>query len=224
MLGEGDKAPPFRLESDAGKTVSLGDFAGRTLVVYFYPKDDTPGCTREALAFSGLAGELAGAGASVVGISRDSVASHCRFRDKHRLTIPLLSDPDLAVHRAFGAWGEKTMYGRKVEGTIRSTFVIDGDGVIRKVYPSVKVDGHAEAVLAFIKQGSASAGAGSNGAAARARSAAEPSSKTKATATRSRANASPSRPAAKKGAAKAASKATPALPKKAKAKTARSSD
>jgi peroxiredoxin Q/BCP len=147
MLKEGDKAPAFALESDAGKQVRLGDFAGRALVLYFYPRDNTPGCTREAIAFSAAAARFAAAGASVVGVSRDSVKSHGSFRDKHALTIPLLSDPDLAVHKAFGAWGEKTMYGKKVEGTIRSTFVIGPDGKIARVFSPVKVDGHADAVL-----------------------------------------------------------------------------
>jgi thioredoxin-dependent peroxiredoxin len=154
MLKAGDRAPDFELESDAGKKVSLSDYKGKTLVVYFYPKDDTPGCTREAIAFSQAAKAFAKAGATVVGISKDSVKSHCSFRDKHALSIPLLSDPDLAVHRAFGAYGEKTMYGRKVLGTIRSTFVIDGAGKVARAFPSVKVDGHADAVLDAIAGGS----------------------------------------------------------------------
>jgi thioredoxin-dependent peroxiredoxin len=147
MLKEGDRAPSFELPSDAGKAVKLSDFAGQKLVLYFYPRDNTPGCTREAVAFSAAAKRIAAAGASVVGVSKDSVKSHGSFRDKHELTIPLLSDPDLVVHRAFGAWGEKTMYGKKVEGTIRSTFVIGPEGKITKVFPSVKVDGHVEAVI-----------------------------------------------------------------------------
>jgi peroxiredoxin Q/BCP len=150
MLKEGDKAPAFSLESDSGKKIKLSDFKGKTLVLYFYPKDDTPGCTREAIAFTGAADAFAKAGAAVVGVSKDSVASHCKFRDKYKLGIPLLSDPDLAVHKAFGAFGEKVMYGKKVEGVIRSTFVIDGSGTITKVFPSVKVDGHEEKVLAAL--------------------------------------------------------------------------
>ena len=130
MLKEGDKAPAFTLDSDSGKKVSLADFAGKKLVLYFYPKDDTPGCTREAIAFSGAREAFEKLGATVVGVSKDSVASHCKFRDKHSLSIALASDPDLAVHKAFGAFGEKTMYGKKVEGVIRSTFVIDGGGTI----------------------------------------------------------------------------------------------
>jgi peroxiredoxin Q/BCP len=157
MLREGDKAPAFALQSDAGTTVKLDDFKGRTLVVAFYPKDNTPGCTREAIAFSEAIGRFAAAGASVVGVSKDSIKSHGSFRDKFGLKIPLLSDPDLTIHKAFGAWGEKTMYGKKVEGTIRSTFVIDGKGTIVKVFPSVKVDGHADEVLAALGAGTAEA-------------------------------------------------------------------
>ncbi len=150
MLKQGDKAPAFDLQSDAGKAVKLADFAGKTLVLYFYPRDSTPGCTREAVAFSEAAASIAAAGAAVIGVSRDSVKSHGSFRDKYSLRIPLLSDPDLAVHKAYGAWGEKTMYGKKVEGVLRSTFVIGPDGFLTRVFPSVKVDGHAEQVLAAL--------------------------------------------------------------------------
>ncbi|MEO7331258.1 MAG: thioredoxin-dependent thiol peroxidase [Minicystis sp.] len=153
MLKQGDKAPAFSLESDAGKTVSLSDYKGRTLIVYFYPRDDTPGCTREAIAFSGAIDRFTKAGAAVVGISKDTVKSHGKFRDKYTLKIPLLSDADLEVHEAFGAYGEKNMYGKKVMGTIRSTFVIGPDGKISHVFPSVKVDGHEEAVLAALGAG-----------------------------------------------------------------------
>ncbi len=152
MLDTGAKAPDFTLDSDAGKKVSLKDFAGKTLVLYFYPKDDTPGCTREAQAFSKARADIAKNGGVVVGVSKDTVASHCKFRDKYGLSIPLLSDPDLSVHKAYGAFGEKTMYGKKVLGTIRSTFLVR-DGKIVKAYPSVKVDGHADQVLAFLKGG-----------------------------------------------------------------------
>jgi peroxiredoxin Q/BCP len=152
MLKKGDQAPSFDLESDAGMRVKLSDYAGRALVIYFYPKDNTPGCTREAIAFSERLSEIEAAGASVVGISKDSVKSHCGFRDKHQLKITLLSDPDLAVHQAYGAWGEKTMYGKKVTGTIRSTFVIDGTGRVLEAFPSVKVDGHADVVLAALRK------------------------------------------------------------------------
>jgi peroxiredoxin Q/BCP len=155
MLKEGDKAPAFELESDAGKKVKLSDFAGKTLVLYFYPRDSTPGCTREAIGFTGAADRIAALGASVVGVSKDSVKSHTSFRDKYELTIPLLSDPTLAVHKAYGAWGEKVMYGKKVEGTIRSTFIVGPDGKLTKVFPSVKVDGHVDQVLAVLDGGGA---------------------------------------------------------------------
>src|SRR5690349_14600064 len=147
MVKAGDKAPAFALESDAGKKLTLGDFAGKTLVLYFYPKDDTPGCTREAIGFSEALAKFKKAGAAAVGVSKDTVASHCKFRDKSKLTIPLLADPDLAVHKAYGTYGEKTMYGKKVMGVIRSTFVIDGAGKVQKAFSSVKVDGHVDAVL-----------------------------------------------------------------------------
>jgi len=152
MLGEGDKAPNFKRDSDSGKPVELNDFRGQTLVLYFYPKDNTPGCTREAQAFSAAAKAFAKAGAQVVGVSKDSVKSHAGFREKHGLSFPLLSDPDLELHNAFGVYGEKTMYGKKVMGTIRSTFIIDGKGKIVRAFPNVRVDGHAEAVLDAIKQ------------------------------------------------------------------------
>jgi peroxiredoxin Q/BCP len=151
MLKEGQKAPRFELPSDAGTTVKLSDFAGRPVVVYFYPRDNTPGCTREAQAFAAAQRDLKKLGVTVLGVSKDSVASHCGFRDKYALNFPLLSDADLTVHKAFGAYGEKTMYGRKVLGTIRSTFVIDRDGKVAKVFPSVKVDGHVDAVLAALR-------------------------------------------------------------------------
>ncbi len=161
MLKEGDAIPNFSLSLDGssasakdGATVSSADL--RKAVLFFYPRDSTPGCTRENQAFSAMAAQFAKAGAQVFGISRDSLASHAKFRRAYGLTVPLLSDPELAVHKAFGAWGEKTMYGKKVEGVIRSTFVIDG-GKITRVWPSVKVDGHAEAVLAFLNGGAAPA-------------------------------------------------------------------
>jgi peroxiredoxin Q/BCP len=152
MLAEGDKAPKFDLESDSGDRMSLGDFAGKHLVLYFYPKDNTPGCTREAQAFSEAAAKIRKMGAEVVGVSKDSIKSHCSFRDKYGLKFPLLSDPELKLHKAFGAWGEKTMYGKKIEGTLRSTFIIGPTGKVLKVFPSVKVDGHADAVIEALKQ------------------------------------------------------------------------
>lgn len=151
MLQEGDKAPNFALETDSGERVTLEDYAGKKLVLFFYPKDSTPGCTREAQAFSAARRAIEKAGGAVLGVSRDSVKSHCSFRDKYGLTVPLASDPDRTVHEAYGAWGEKTMYGRKVQGCIRSTFIVDG-GRIARVFPSVKVDGHADAVLAALAE------------------------------------------------------------------------
>lgn len=149
MIKEGSKAPDFSLETDSGQRISLKDFSDKMLVLYFYPKDSTPGCTREAQAFSAARGAIEMAGGAVVGVSRDSVKSHCSFRDKFGLSIPLAADPDLKAHKAYGAWGDKTMYGKKVTGCIRSTFIVRNGRVV-KVFPSVKVDGHADAVLQAI--------------------------------------------------------------------------
>ena len=149
MLKVGQKAPAFRLESNDGP-ISLKDFAGKTLVLYFYPKDNTPGCTTEALGFRDAAAEFQKRNAVVVGVSKDSVASHCKFRDKYALTFPLLSDPDGTMIEAYGAWGEKNMYGKKMMGIIRSTVVIDSGGKVLHNFPKVKVAGHVEAVLAAI--------------------------------------------------------------------------
>ena len=149
-MKEGQKAPAFKLQAADGGTVSLADLAGKTVVVYFYPRDDTPGCTREAQAFRDAAAELKKRGAVVVGVSKDSIASHCKFRDKYDLTFPLLSDPDVKVHQKYGAWGEKTLYGKKSTGVIRTTVVIAPDGRVLKIFPKVKVDGHVEKVLRAI--------------------------------------------------------------------------
>lgn len=149
MLKEGDKAPSFDLASDEGGKISLRDFAGKALVLYFYPRDNTPGCTREAQAFTAARRAIEKVGGAVVGVSRDSLKSHLSFRDKCKLGITLLSDPDLSVHKAYGAWGEKTMYGKKVEGVLRSTFIVE-NGKIARVFSNVKVDGHADAVLAAL--------------------------------------------------------------------------
>jgi thioredoxin-dependent peroxiredoxin len=143
---EGAKAPDFEL-AGAGGPMRLADFAGRPLVVYFYPKDDTAGCTREAQDFSELAPDFAKAGVAVVGVSKDSLASHAKFTSKYNLEIPLGSDPEGAVVAAFGAWVEKSMYGRKYMGIERSTFLIDGAGVVRKIWRKVRVPGHAVEVL-----------------------------------------------------------------------------
>ena len=155
VLKEGDKGPAAvakaTFESDSGKAVSLGDLAGagKTLVLFFYPKDSTPGCTREAQGFTASKKDIEKAGGVVVGVSRDSVKSHCTFRDKFKLAIPLLSDPDRKLHEAFGAWGDKVMYGKKITGAIRSTFLVK-DGKVVRVWPSVKVDGHVDQVLAAL--------------------------------------------------------------------------
>jgi peroxiredoxin Q/BCP len=151
----GEQAPNFDLESDGGGRVSLADFSGEWVILYFYPKDNTPGCTREAQAFTSAVPRLKKLGASVVGISKDSVKTHCGFRDKIGIRFPLLSDPDLEAHKAYGAWGTKMMYGKKVEGTIRSTFLIAPDGTVARSWRSVKVDGHAEAVESALREAQA---------------------------------------------------------------------
>ena len=147
MMKVGDAIPSFSLEADDGETYGPKDFSGKKLVLYFYPRDNTPGCTREAIAFSLAASKFDGAGIAVVGVSKDTIASHCKFRDQHKLKIPLLSDPELQLHKAFGAYGMKTMYGKKVKGVIRSTFAFDEKGKASHVWKNVKVDGHSEAVL-----------------------------------------------------------------------------
>jgi peroxiredoxin Q/BCP len=161
VLKEGDKVPAALLRasfdasfagSDTAKPVTLAELGGtpgKTLVLYFYPKDSTPGCTRQAQGFTASKKAIEKAGGVVVGVSRDSVKSHCSFRDKYELAIPLISDPDRKLHEGFGAWGEKVMYGKKILGAIRSTFLIK-DGVVAKVWPSVKVDGHIDAVIAAL--------------------------------------------------------------------------
>ncbi len=148
----GARAPGFELTSDGGDAVSLAGLKGRWVVVYFYPKDDTPGCTVEAQEFTALADEFAREGVTVLGVSKDSVASHCRFRDKHSLKVRLLSDPELVAQKAYGAWGEKNMYGKTVEGTLRSTFLIDPDGDIDSVWTSVRAAGHAAKVLEAVRE------------------------------------------------------------------------
>ncbi len=151
-LEEGAKMPPFSLLDDAGNEVHSSQWAGRPLVIYFYPKDDTPGCTRQACAFRDAAEEFSKLGASVVGISGDSVASHAKFRDKYELNFPLLVDSDHAVAEQFGAWREKNLYGKKSMGIQRSTFLIDAQGNVAKVWKRVRVDGHDAQVLAALKE------------------------------------------------------------------------
>jgi peroxiredoxin Q/BCP len=147
-LKAGDEAPDFDLSADGGRRVSLGGFKGRPLVVYFYPKDDTTGCTNEAKGFTEAAGDFAKAGVTVVGFSKDSVARHDKFKAKHGLTIPLGADVDGTMTEAYGVWVEKTLYGRKYMGIDRSTFLIDADGKITRTWRKVKVPGHVAQVLA----------------------------------------------------------------------------
>jgi peroxiredoxin Q/BCP len=151
-LQSGNPAPDFTLEADDGSQVQLSSLRGSPVVLYFYPKDDTPGCTKEACAFRDRKKELAELGVKVLGVSPDDVASHKRFIKKYGLNFPLLADPDLQVSEKFGAWGEKTVYGKKSVGMRRSTFLIDSSGVIRKVWPNVKPDGHDEQVLEAAKE------------------------------------------------------------------------
>lgn len=147
---EGDKAPEFELATADGP-IRLADFAGKTLVLYFYPKDDTTGCTREAQDFTALAADFAQAGAAVVGVSKDTVAKHQKFAAKYDLNVVLASDPEGAVIEAYGSWVEKTLYGRQYMGIDRSTFLIK-DGVVRRIWRKVKVAGHAEQVLEAVRQ------------------------------------------------------------------------
>lgn len=150
-IAAGDKAPSFKLATDGDKTVSLKDYAGKPLVLYFYPKDDTSGCTKEAIDFSGAATQFKKLGVPVLGVSKDSVASHDKFKKKHALAITLGSDPEGTVIDSYGSWVEKSMYGRKYMGIDRSTFLIDGKGRIVKIWRKVKVPGHVDEVLAAAK-------------------------------------------------------------------------
>lgn len=146
-IEEGDKAPDFTLQDDNGNSVKLSGLKGKPVVLYFYPKDDTPGCTKEACAFRDRTADLKKRGAVVLGVSPDDVASHARFRDKFHLNFPLLADPGHKVADAYGAWREKNLYGKVSMGIQRSTFVIDREGVVRKAWHKVSVDGHDEQVL-----------------------------------------------------------------------------
>ena len=144
-------APDFTLPRDGGDSISLSGLRPGPVVLFFYPRDDTSGCTKEAVAFSAMKAEFDAAGATVIGISKDSVASHEKFRDKHDLTVPLLSDAEDEICEAYGVWTEKNMYGRKFFGIERSTFLIDGSGRIARVWRKVKVPGHAEEVLEAVR-------------------------------------------------------------------------
>ena len=150
-LDVGDKAPNFKLPGDDGGTVSLTDFKGRKLVIYFYPRADTPGCTRESIDFSKLGAAFTKASADVIGVSADPVKAQEAFKKKHKLSVGLLSDETHAMLEAYGAWGKKSMYGKTFMGIIRMTYLIGPDGRIAQVWPKVKVDGHAAEVLAAAK-------------------------------------------------------------------------
>jgi thioredoxin-dependent peroxiredoxin len=150
-LETGDKAPAFTLPDAAGATVSLKEFTGKKVVVYFYPADDTPGCTKEACQFNDNLRAFNRADVAVVGISPDGAEKHQRFMEKYKLKFPLLSDPSHAVMERYGAWGEKTLYGKKSVGVIRSTFLIDEKGKVARAWYSVKADGHADKVLEAAK-------------------------------------------------------------------------
>lgn len=147
MIEEGHTAPDFSVPLDDGTTFSNADFGAPATVVYFYPKDDTSGCTKEAIAFSELADDFAALGVKVIGVSPDTIAKHEKFKAKHGLTVALASDEDKAMVEAFGIWVEKSMYGKKYMGVERSTFLIDGAGKVAKAWRKVKVPGHAQAVL-----------------------------------------------------------------------------
>ncbi|MEM9269864.1 MAG: thioredoxin-dependent thiol peroxidase [Pseudomonadota bacterium] len=150
-LAIGDAAPEFNLPRDGGEMVSLGDYAGKKVVLYFYPRDDTSGCTKEAIGFTEAAGDFADAGAVVLGVSKDSVAKHDKFVAKHELGVILLSDEESDLCERYGVWVEKSMYGKKYMGIERATFLIDEAGKIAQVWRKVKVPGHVDAVLSAVK-------------------------------------------------------------------------
>ena len=150
-VSEGDKAPAFSMTTDGGGTVSLKDLKGQSVVLYFYPKDDTPGCTKEACAFRDLMPDFSGVDAAIIGVSKDSVKRHDNFKAKYELPFTLASDGDGSVCEAYGTWVQKKLYGREYMGIERATFLIDGKGVIRKIWHKVKVAGHAEEVLESAK-------------------------------------------------------------------------
>jgi len=151
MLAVGDKAPDFKLKNDEGKEISLKDFRGKNVVLYFYPKDDTPGCTKEACDFRDQQKDFSKKNAVVLGMSGDAVESHAKFRKKYGLPFQLLADPEKKVLEAYGVWKEKSMYGRKYMGVERTTLVIDPQGKIAKIYPKVSVTGHVDEVLGSIQ-------------------------------------------------------------------------
>jgi len=150
MLQEGKPAPDFSLEDDRGAKVTLSSFRGKSVVVYFYPKDDTPGCTKEACGFRDAYDQILARGAVVIGISPDKPTSHAKFKAKYNLPFMLLADPETAVLKTWGAWGEKSMYGKKYEGVLRSTVVIGPDGNVKKIFPKVSPEGHAAEILEIL--------------------------------------------------------------------------
>lgn len=151
MLEVGMKAPEFTLADQDGRAVSLSDHRGKKVVLYFYPKDNTPGCTRQACAFAGAVSQIEAQGAVVLGVSKDSVASHRKFADKHGLPFTLLSDPQLEAIRAYGVWQEKKLYGKVSMGVVRTTFLIDEEGMVTAVMPKARPDTNAAEVLALLK-------------------------------------------------------------------------
>ena len=151
MVEVGKKAPAFTLESSDGGSVKLKDLEGKIVVLYFYPRDNTPGCTVEAEGFRDAIPALTKLGAVVLGVSKDSIASHCKFRDKYKLNFPLLTDTDGKTMEAYGAWGDKVLYGKKMKGIIRSTIVIDKAGKVANHWPKVSVKGHVDAVIDAVK-------------------------------------------------------------------------
>jgi peroxiredoxin Q/BCP len=150
MLNVGDKAPPFTLAAGDGTSIALKDLKGKKVVIYFYPKDNTSGCTKEACAFQEYLSSVKKKGAVVLGVSADSAESHARFASKYALSFPLLSDEKKEMLKAYGVWKEKSMYGRKYMGIERTTFIIDETGKISHIFPKVKVDGHVNEVLAVL--------------------------------------------------------------------------
>ncbi len=151
MVNEGEEAPDFTLQADDERKVSLKDYRGKKVVLYFYPKDGTPGCTREAIEFRDIAKEFEKEGAIILGVSKDSIKSHQRFKQKHELPFTLLSDPEGKVLDLYGVWKKKSLYGRTFMGTERTTFLIDEKGIVKKIYRKVKAKGHAQVCLLDLK-------------------------------------------------------------------------
>ncbi len=151
MIKEGEAAPDFTLQADDGRTMSLRDYRGKNVVLYFYPKDGTPGCTREAIEFRDTAQKFEKEGAVILGVSKDSVASHQKFKQKHELPFTLLSDPEGKALDLYGVWKKKSLFGKTFMGTERTTFLVDADGIVTKVYRKVKAKGHAQVCLLDLK-------------------------------------------------------------------------